>query len=141
MCRSALIDGVYERQHIPHHAALGRQAPNSWHPERSAGSLPAPVLTTRTWGRLVPTAYLLGVVLVLGCVTRGYWIAAGAVVGYWWCESMVGRTVSGVLDIVQHSRPAEKVHAGWNRVALAAAGAGLMIVNPNLAARRAWRWR
>lgn len=140
MCRSALIDGVYERLHVPHRAVPGRQPPNSWHPERSAGSLPAPVLTTRRWGRLVPIVYLLGVVLVLECVTGGSWLAAGAVVGFWWVEIGVGREASGLLDIFQHSRPAEGVLAGWNRAALAA-GAGLMTSNANLAARRPGRWR
>ncbi|MDI3339813.1 MAG: hypothetical protein QJR03_04700 [Sphaerobacter sp.] len=90
---------------------------------------------------LAPAVYLLGIALLLGNLTGSYWIAAGAVVGYWWFEILAGREVSGLLYLFNHRRPAEGVHAGWNRALLTAAGAGPLTLNACLAARRPGRWR
>lgn len=90
---------------------------------------------------LAPAVWFLGIGLLLGNLTGNFWVAAGAMVGYWWFEVLVGREVSGVLYLFQHSRPALDVATGLNRALLTSLGVVLLALNAYLSARRPGGWR
>lgn len=85
---------------------------------------------------LAPALLLLAMGLLAGTLSGSYWAAAAVPMAWWFFEIFTRGETTKLLALFAHSWPQEGVNLVTNRCLLTAIGAGLMLLNGWLQARR-----
>lgn len=76
-----------------------------------------------------PALYLMGLALLIGNLTGGYWIAAGVIVGYWYLEFQTRGTFTMAFFLFNPIMPIPSVDVSLNRGLLVGLAFGLLVLN------------
>jgi hypothetical protein len=78
---------------------------------------------------LAPALFLSELSLLIGGISRSYWVASGAVTVYWFLELQTRGQVSGPLFLFEAVWPVEGVPFALNRLLLAGLGLAFFVLN------------
>ncbi len=91
---------------------------------------------------LPPALFLCGLSLLVGGLSRSYWAAAGAAMGWWFLELQTRGQVSGALFLFHPVWPRAGLLPELNQALLAGVGVVFLLTNAWVYARRGgWRLR
>lgn len=85
---------------------------------------------------LAPVVFLLAISLLAGTLSGSYWAAAAVPMAWWFFEILTRGNTTKLLALFLHSWPMADVNLTANRWLLCIVGAGLMLLNGWLQARR-----